>query len=67
MDNWATTLLQGPFPDGTVEHDEPELVGDLNRWEERVGLREPRVDALDVALAFLRVLEGQRVDRRLGS
>lgn len=54
VDNWATTLLQGPFPDGTVEHDEPELVGDLNRWEERVGLAEPRVDLLDAALAFLR-------------
>lgn len=54
VDNWATTLLQGPFPDGTVEHDEPELVGDLNRWEARVGLPESRVDPLDIAIAFLR-------------
>ena len=41
VDNWATTLLQGPFPDGTAEHEEPELVGDLNRWEEREALPGP--------------------------
>ncbi len=54
VDNWATTLLQGPFPDGTVEHDEPELVGGLNRWEEREALPGPGLDVPDLVIAFLR-------------
>jgi hypothetical protein len=54
VDNWATTLLQGPFPDGSVEHDEPELVGDLNRWEEREALHGPGIDVPDLVIAFLR-------------
>jgi hypothetical protein len=54
VDNWATTLLQGPFPDGTAEHDEPELVGDLNRWEEREALPGPGIDVPDLLIAFLR-------------
>jgi hypothetical protein len=54
VDNWATTLLQGPFPDGTAEHDEPELVGGLNRWEEQEALPGPGLDVPDLVIAFLR-------------
>jgi len=54
VSNWASTLLQGPFPDPEAGKEEAELVGPYNRWEKQHGPAGTGEDVLEAVVAFAR-------------
>ena len=54
VSNWASTLLQGPFPDEAAGREESELLLPYNRWEKANCPADPGTDAVDAAVVFAR-------------